>query len=110
MGPLPHIHECAVRVFDIEHKEYRFLVAFQPRPHSPPNQALLKIVPHVRVRGEILVVRSGKSVLIQAMGGRSAVAAAKLAVGKFIIELDYHMSRYRGKRVVPPLTTFIDHM
>lgn len=75
LGTMQPIHECIVRV-----QHYHFLVAYQARPHSLPNQALSSLVPNVEVRGEILVIRSGKTVLVQSMGGRSAAEAAKIAV------------------------------
>ena len=85
LGCDAHIHECDVRVKDnYEHKQYRFLIAYQPRPNSPPNLALSALVPDmdIEIRGEILVMRSGESVLVQRMGGHFASEAAKLAVRK----------------------------
>ncbi|KAI0692064.1 hypothetical protein C8T65DRAFT_586850 [Cerioporus squamosus] len=104
LGSTTHIHECDVRVRDIyEHKEYRFLIAYQARPHSPLNLALSKLVPGAEVRGEILVMRSGEFVLVQRMGGHFASEAAKLAVRKFVQELKTHKLQNGSKRVTPPL-------
>ncbi|KAI0711250.1 hypothetical protein C8Q76DRAFT_769206 [Earliella scabrosa] len=104
LGTAQPIHECLVQV-QRHGKQYRFLVAYQTRPHSALNQSLSMLAPGVQVRGEILVVRSGKTVLVQAMGGKGALEAATVAVRKFVEEMGAHFARHRRKRTVPPLPT-----
>ncbi len=84
LGTGTAIHECIVRVKDEStgHKEFYFFIAYQARPRSLPNPSFNKLFPDCQVGGELVVVRSGKTVLVQDMTGRVAAQAAKKAVLK----------------------------
>ena len=83
LGTAHPIHECMVHVTDpATFRRMRFLIAYQRRPNCPPNAALRNLIPGCDVRGDIIVMRSGGTVLVQRMGGRTASLAAKLAVRK----------------------------
>ncbi len=84
LGTATAIHECIVRVKDetTKNKEYYFLIAYQARPRSLANPSFDKLFPDCQVGGELVVVRSGKTILVQDMAGRVAAQAAKKAVLK----------------------------
>ncbi|KAI0710950.1 hypothetical protein C8Q76DRAFT_623687 [Earliella scabrosa] len=108
LGTTHPIHECVVRVAQQDQvQDHYFLIAYKPLPQSPPNQALSLLVPGCQVHGEILVMRSGKSVLVKAMGDLT-FDAARLAVRRFVVELGVHYAKHRRKRITPPLPTQLD--
>ena len=84
LGTWAPIHECLVRVNDesTNHKEYHYLIAYQARPHSVPNPSFARLHPTSKAEGELVVVRSGKTVLVQNMAGRVAAQGAQTAVFK----------------------------
>lgn len=47
----------------------RFLIAYQERPQSPVNRALLALFPEFNFQAEVLVMRAGRRALVVGIRG-----------------------------------------
>ncbi|KAI9062656.1 hypothetical protein FKP32DRAFT_1677175 [Trametes sanguinea] len=80
LGTRAPIHECLVTTHDAGGKAHKFLVAYQEHPELPPNKALNEILPDISFRGELVVMQSGKRVLVVDLAGGRMATLAREAV------------------------------
>ncbi|THH31977.1 hypothetical protein EUX98_g2209 [Antrodiella citrinella] len=88
MGTQDPIQECIVTHFDPNGVAYQVLLAVQYCPSDPINAALRQLYPNTTWRGGVVVMKSGRNVLVTSLTSQSDITFAERAVTKFLEEAE----------------------
>ncbi|KAI0039324.1 hypothetical protein FA95DRAFT_1577666 [Auriscalpium vulgare] len=83
----PFLHDSIVTIHEVDGSSLDFLICFLHSPDLPVNNALLRLYPGLKWRGELVVIRKSPRSIVTAVGGRVCAGLAEEAIIAYVIHL-----------------------